>query len=121
MMAFRVRLKKARKPKQPRLRSDLEKLRDPECKRDFLDLCVERRDLKKKRYEVEGAEEYREANKMIQKAVKKPKEIRARGYKTFFMLHSAEREILNAHKYKYIKKFSFFQAQISLECYFSFS
>ena len=30
MMTFRVRLKKARKPKQPRLRFDLEKLRDPD-------------------------------------------------------------------------------------------
>ena len=29
MMAFRIRLKKARKPNQPRLRFDLEKLRDP--------------------------------------------------------------------------------------------
>ena len=38
-----------------------------------------------------------------------------RGYKTFFMLNSAEHEILNAHKYKNIKKFSFFQAQISLK------
>ena len=37
----------------------------------------------------------------------------------FFMLNSAEYEILNAHKYKIIKKFSFFQAQISLQCYFS--
>ena len=32
----------------------------------------------------------------------------------FFMLSSAENEILNAHKYKNINKFSFFQAQISL-------
>ena len=30
MMSFRVRLKKARKPNQPRLRFDLEKLRDPD-------------------------------------------------------------------------------------------
>ena len=30
MMAFRVRLKKARKPNQPRLKFDLEKLRDPD-------------------------------------------------------------------------------------------
>ena len=44
-----------------------------------------------------------------------------RGYKTFFMLNSAEHEILNAYKYKTIKKFSFFQAQITLECYFSCS
>ena len=33
-----------------------------------------RRDLKKKRYEAEGAKEYREANRRIQKAVKKAKE-----------------------------------------------
>ena len=31
-----------------------------------------------------------------------------RGYKTFFMLNSAEHEILNAHKYKDIKKFGLF-------------
>ena len=30
MMTFRVRLKKARKSNQPRLRFDLEKLRDPD-------------------------------------------------------------------------------------------
>ena len=34
------------------------------------------------------------------------------------MLNSAEHEILNAHKYKNIKKFSIFQSHISLECYF---
>ena len=39
----------------------------------------------------------------------------------FFMLSSAEHEILNAHKYKNIKKLSIFQAQISLVCYFSCS
>ena len=51
-----------------------------ECRRkkpwvtiDVLDLCDERRDLKK-RYEAEGAKEYREANRDIQKAVKKAKE-----------------------------------------------
>ena len=43
------------------------------------------------------------------------------GHKTFFMLNSAELEILKAHKYKNIKKFSFFQAQRSVECYFSCS
>ena len=32
---------------------------------------------------------------------------RPRGYKTFFVLNSVEHEILNAHKYKDIKKFSF--------------
>ena len=31
---------------------------------------------------------------------------RARGYKTFFMLNSAEHEISNAHKYKSIEKLS---------------
>ena len=106
MMTFRVRLKKARKPNQPRLRFDLEKLRDPDVActfqatiggkfapliglsdedmgidtmitsydtgvtdaaseilgkesrrnkpwvtKDVLDLCNERRHLKKKRYE----------------------------------------------------------------------
>ena len=46
----------------------------PWVTKDVLDLCDERRDLKKKRYEAEGAKEYREANRKIQKAVKKPKE-----------------------------------------------
>ena len=110
MVTFRVRLKEARKPNQPRLRFDLEKLRDsdvactfqatigekfaplirlsdedmdidtmittyntavtdaadeilgnerrrkkPWVTKDVLDLCDERRDLKKKRYETEGA------------------------------------------------------------------
>ena len=46
----------------------------PWVAKDVLDLCDERRDLKKKRYEAEGAKEYREANRRIQKAVKKTKE-----------------------------------------------
>ena len=33
--------------------------------------------------------------------------------KIFFMLNSAGHEISNAHKYQNIKKFSFYQAQIS--------
>ena len=129
MMTFQVRLKMARKPNQPRLRFDLEKLRNPDVActfqatiggkfaplvglsdedmdmdtmittyntavtdaaseilgkerrrkkpwvtKDVLDLCDERRDLKKKRYEAEGAKEYREANRRVQKAVKKAKE-----------------------------------------------
>ena len=37
------------------------------------------------------------------------------------MLNSAEHEILNAPKYKNIKKFSIFQAQVSIECYLSCS
>ena len=41
-----------------------------------------------------------------------------RGYKTFFILNSVEHEILNVHKYENIKKFSIFQAQISLDWYF---
>ena len=48
-------------------------------------------------------------------------QIRPRVYKKVFMLNSAEHEILYAHKYKNINKFSFFQAQISLEHYFSSS
>ena len=46
----------------------------PWVTKDVLDLCDERRYLKKKRYEAEGAEEYREINRRIQKAVKKAKE-----------------------------------------------
>ena len=39
--------------------------------------------------------------------------------KFFSLFNSGEHEILKANKYKNIKKFGFFQAQISLECYFS--
>ena len=46
----------------------------PWVTKDVLDLCDEMRDLKKKLYEAEGAKEYREANRRIQKAVKKAKE-----------------------------------------------
>ena len=46
----------------------------PWLTRDVLDLCDERRDLKKRRYEEEGAKEYRKANKRVQKALKKAKE-----------------------------------------------
>ena len=129
MMTFQVRLKIARKPNQPRLRFDLEKLRNqdvactfqatiggkfapliglsdedmdmdtmittyntavtdaaseilgkerrskkPWVTKDVLDFCDERRYLKKKRYEAEGEKEYREANRRVQKAVKKAKE-----------------------------------------------
>ena len=45
----------------------------PWVTKDVLDLCDERRDLKKKRYEAKGAKEYREANRRIQKAVRKAK------------------------------------------------
>ena len=47
--------------------------------------------------------------------------VRPRGYKkkVHAQLSCPEHEISNAFKYKDIKKFSFFQAQISLECYFS--
>ena len=41
--------------------------------RDVLGLCNKRRDLKK-RYEAEGAKEYREVNYRIQKAVKNQNE-----------------------------------------------
>ena len=39
----------------------------PWITRDVLDLCNERRDLKKRQYEEEGAKEYRKASKSIQK------------------------------------------------------
>ena len=35
----------------------------PRVTEDVLGLCDERRDLKKKRYEAEGAKKYREANR----------------------------------------------------------
>ena len=41
--------------------------------------------------------------------------------KLFFMLNSVDHEILNARKFRNIKKFSFIQAQISIECYSSCS
>ena len=43
----------------------------PWITKDIVDICEERRDLKKRRYAAEGAKAYREANKRIQKAVKK--------------------------------------------------
>ena len=46
----------------------------PWVTRDVLDLCDQKRDLKKRRYEEEGATEYRKANKRVQKALKKVKE-----------------------------------------------
>ena len=46
----------------------------PWITKDVLDLCDERRALKKKRYEAEGAKQYREANKRNQKEVKKAQE-----------------------------------------------
>ena len=51
---------------------------------------------------------------MLYRRMHTHKLIRARGYKTFFMLNSVENEILNAHKYKNIKKFGLYLAQISL-------
>ena len=46
------------------------------------------------------------------------KETWTRDYTTFFMLNSVKHELLNTHKYKNIKKFGFYQTQISRECYF---
>ena len=46
----------------------------PWVTRDVLDLCDERRNLKKKRYEEEGAKKYTKNNKRVQKALKKAKE-----------------------------------------------
>ena len=45
----------------------------PWITKDVLELCDERRDLKKRRYEVEGVKEYLDANKRIQRAVKNVK------------------------------------------------
>ena len=41
---------------------------------DILDLCDKRRDLRKKRFEPEGSEKYREVNNNIKRCVKKAKE-----------------------------------------------
>ena len=41
--------------------------------KDVLDLCDEKRDFKTKRYEAEGATEFREANRRIQKASEESK------------------------------------------------
>ena len=46
----------------------------PWVTKDVLDLCDERRDLKKKRYETKVVKEFREASRRVQKAVKKAKE-----------------------------------------------
>ena len=48
-----------------------------------------------------------------------PRYSRPQGYKTFFVLNSVEHEIINAPKYKNVKKFGHFKDQLSLECYFS--
>ena len=47
----------------------------PWVTKDVIDICDERRDLEKKRYEAEGAKEYWEANRRIQKAMEKAKEV----------------------------------------------
>ena len=41
---------------------------------EILDLCDERRELRKKRYEPEGAEKYKEVNNNIKRYMKKAKE-----------------------------------------------
>ena len=43
----------------------------PRVTKNVLDFCDERRDLKNNRYEAEGAKEYREANRRVQRTVKK--------------------------------------------------
>ena len=48
-------------------------------------------------------------------------DIRARDYKTFFMLSSVEHEILNAHKYKNIKKIQLFSGSDKPRMLFSCS
>ena len=129
MMTFQTRLKNSRKPTQPRIRFDLEKLNDPTVMSAFratiggrfaplatlvdedadldsivthfnkavtdtaaellgkqrrkrkpwvtpeiFDLCDQRRDLKKKRGEPEGAKDYRETKRKIRTEMKMAKE-----------------------------------------------
>ena len=51
---------------------------------------------------------------MINKCLKSRPDV----IKLFLILNIAEHEILNAHKFKNLKKFSIFQEHISLECFF---
>ena len=126
MMTFQTRLKNSRKPTQPRIRFDLEKLNDRTVMRAFqatidgrfaslamlvdedtdlvthfnkavtditaellgkkrrkrkpwvtpeiLDLCDQRRDMKKKRGEPEGAKDYREIKRKIRTEMKMAKD-----------------------------------------------
>ena len=127
MMTLQTRLKNSRKPTQPRIRFDLEKLNDPTVMSAFqatvggrfallatlvdedvdldsmvhfnkpvtntaaellgkqrrerkpwdtpeiLDLCDQRRDLKKKRGETEGAKDYREIKRKLRTEMKMAK------------------------------------------------
>ena len=41
---------------------------------EFLDLCDKRREMRKKRFEPEGSEKYKEVNNNIKKCIKKAKE-----------------------------------------------
>ena len=41
---------------------------------EIFDLCYKRRELKKKRFEPEGAEKYKEVNNNIKRCMKKAKE-----------------------------------------------
>ena len=45
-------------------------------------------------------------------------EIWPQGYKTFFMLNSAEHEISNAYKYKNCRKFSIFSLRLAYNAIF---
>ena len=127
MMTFHLRLKKISKPKHTRLKSDLEKLKDPNVLETFqamiggrfapltimsnedtdsmittfntavtetaseilgkhrqkkkswitaeiLDLCDKRRELRKKRFEPEGSEKYKEVNNNIKRCMTKATE-----------------------------------------------
>ena len=58
--------------------------------------------MQKKFLSLENYSEEKEKHQNVVKIIS----TRARGYTTVFMLNSAEHEILNAHKYKNIKKFS---------------
>ena len=59
-MTFQTRPKNSRKPTQPRIIFDIEKLNDPTVMSEVLDICDQRRNLKKTRGEPEGVKDYRE-------------------------------------------------------------
>ena len=94
----------------------------PWVTRDVLDLCDERRNLKKKRYEAEGAKEYREANKRIQKAVKKAKEdwigahaVQGDSFK-FFTIISRMSKIKNVGEKQFSLTLRIFQKLAGMGC-----
>ena len=54
--------------------ADIVRRKKPWITADILDLCGKRRELRKKRFEPEGSEKYKEVNKNIKRCIKRAKE-----------------------------------------------